>query len=460
MRVICSQERLGPTLQAISRVTKKSVFPLYQSVLFTATRPAYPTEQGTLTMLGAGRYGEVGLMAQIPATVEEEGQVLVPIEPLTEYVTTLHPGLLTLSQKYRKMEKGGEQAQPSWRTAERDAPTMTLPLHIESTTKSAAGAISRHHARLATWQEENHDLFLPFQLLLTASTPMATIRTTSFKEALTCCTPFAHTESKETGAAPEMNGVLFRGDAQTLELIATTGTRLVAYQVPLTQAEGRSFAGLFNGTALSWIKDTLPDGLMTLSLVWDEHTHQPVLFLSAEQMIWFCRSLNAPFPRSWTTILHCAHEAELRIRRQELARALTCFAGSAARYYQALALQVEGTTLWMCPFGVQGTLFQEQREIQLVSASGDLRILINPRQFKRLLHYARGEILSIQIGHFERKTGQACKDIGFLRIPTERTTVMMSLNHTEPVLTSSPSSKAMPVSDDAEHALASINVVD
>ncbi len=127
MQVICSQAELATALRALSRMTKKELFPLYHSVLLTATYPATDSAQGVLTLLGISMYGMVGMVMHLPATVDQEGQVLVSIEPLTEYVAGLRPGNLTLG--YERAEPSAEEEQAlSPLSQVLHAPTTLFPL--------------------------------------------------------------------------------------------------------------------------------------------------------------------------------------------------------------------------------------------------------------------------------------------------------------------------------------------
>ncbi len=187
------------------------------------------------------------------------------------------------------------------------------------------------------------------------------------------------------------------------------------------------------------LKEALCESEITLALAWEEPTHQPVLLASTTHMTCFCRSMDAPVPRTWTSVLHSAHEAELWIRREELLRPLKFLAGSVAENACALSLLTEGSTLWMCPFALKDASVQEQRAVPLVRSSSDLSLLVDPKAFKRLVRSVKDEVLHLQIGHFERQEDQACKRIGFVRIASEPTTVMMGLSRSEPGVLSSSS---------------------
>ncbi len=268
---------------------------------------------------------------------------------------------------------------------------------------------------------------------------MAVLEAASLKEAIAHCAPLANKGRRWKGEATEMDGILLRLNADSIEFFAATGTMLISHRLPLHHSASFSFTGLFPGKALSWMKESLSDGEVTLALARDEHTHKDVLLFSTAQMTWFSRSMDAPLPSTWTNILHMPHEAEVLIWRRELMNPLKFFAGSVSTLSQALSLETEGTLLRMSIVASDNAV-REQRMISLLHSSRELNILVDPKQFKELVYYAGGDQLRLQVGHFERQRGQRRKRIGFLRITSKQTTVMMSLSRRElmPSLPTSP----------------------
>src|SRR6266496_2162884 len=207
MRVRCTRDLLAPALCSISRIAKKEIFPLYHAVLFTAI-PGHMPEQGKLTLVGMGMLGTVGLFTQLPAIVEEEGQVLVPIEPLASYIETLHSGSLTLSQAREEIPLVEEQVQDQMALS-LIAPERVAPLQIESASTSASGKCSINHARLHAWSSRHYPLPL-VQDWGTNPAVTCTLQASLFKKALAACAPFAREGTGHKGSADEMYGVLVR----------------------------------------------------------------------------------------------------------------------------------------------------------------------------------------------------------------------------------------------------------
>ena len=133
-------------------------------------------------------------------------------------------------------------------------------------------------------------------------------------------------------------------------------------------------------------------------------------------------------PGAWTRMLSIPHEVEWLVERQKLTAPLKFFAGPVATTYQALSLAMEGQTLTLSMFGCDDTTIQEAREIYVLHASAALSILVNPKQFKALVHAASGDLLHLQIGHFHRQEGEKSTRVDFLRIVSEQAIGIMSLS--------------------------------
>lgn len=438
MRVICSQRDLTPSLKAMSTIAKKEIVPLFTAVLFSArTQPA--SEQGLLTLTGTGMYGAVGVFIQLPTVVAEAGQALVPIEPLAEYISTLHGDIiLHQEQEAPEIPLSEEEASVS---SPLGVPKTVLPFQIENRSLSNAGTESRHRAELKAWAHDHYPA-PPVEDWLAPGGVVATLSITAFKKAIAACAPVAK-EGRRKGDAFQMSGILVRIDADSVDLSSTTGTALISCHLPLNAPTSLSFTGLFAGEAFSWMLKALPKhGEVILSLAWDEHVQKPVLLICAPPMTWFCRTMDAPLPR-WESVLHFPSDAEWQIRRGELSRALKFFGGSAAEEYEALSLSSERTTLWMRPFALGDTTLQGHQMLQLVSSSSDLSILVDPRQFTRLVRLlVKEDMLRLQIGFFERQEGQEWKVIRFVRLSSVQTTAMMSLSSVKEVRAQPPRAPA------------------
>lgn len=420
MRIICSQARLAPALSNISRIAKPEPLPWYQSVLVTATSGHAP-EQGTLTLVGMGIRGTVGVITQIPATIEQDGLSLAPIEPLTEYVETLPSGAdLTLSQQKDENPSTATQHEKNPFLAARKA---SFPLHIES---AAMGLAT--HAQLTSWHAGSYPL-PPVQEWLASGVAIATMPALVFKEAVADCTPYANAETWSKDNAAEMDGIFMRVEGDSMDLFAATGTMLVRHRIPLESPAPLSFTDLFAGKALAWIEQALTEesGEITFLLAQDPQTQQRVLLLSLPQVTWFCRSMDAPSPTSWDRTFHVPHEMEFLIRRFDLRLPLTFYA-NAEEASEGLVLRIEGIMLSISAIASSDEPVQREQSLPLVASSADLMLLVNPQQFQRLMCQVSGELLRLEVGHFERQEQQATRQIGFVRASSGHLSVMMSLS--------------------------------
>ena len=216
----------------------------------------------------------------------------------------------------------------------------------------------------------------------------------------------------------------------------------VSSSLPLDHPVPSSCAGLFYGKAFSGIKEALSQETIRLTLARDEATHTMILLFSTESLTWFCRSMDVTPPGVWTRMLSIPHEVEWLVERQKLTAPLKFFAGPVATTYQALSLMMEGQTLTLSMFGGNKTMIQEAREIYALHASAALSILVNPKQFKALVHAASGDLLHLQIGYFHRQEGEKSTRVDFLRIISEQTIGIMSLSQNV-----SPSPASVPASE-------------
>jgi hypothetical protein len=430
MRVICDRDLLAPAFCYISRITKNEIYPLYSAILLTASAGQKP-EQGTLTLVGLGMAGTVGLFTQLPATVQEEGTALVPIERLAEYIETLRSRALTLSQAQPTTSLTVEPIQ------DQIALSFAMPeraelLQVESEYTSDAGTTSKYKARFKAWVPTQYPL-PPVQDWIKNPLFTCSLQASLFKNALTSCASFARSDAWRKGNANEMYGVLLQLHPNSVTLSATTGTMLISYCLPFEEPTSLSLAGLFEGKALFWMKmkDALPKkGMITLALTRDVQTRKLVLLLSTANATWFCRSMDVICPTHWQEILQQPHSAELLIRRGELKEPLEFFA-KAAEVSEGVALATEGTDLRILLDANSDDMVHADRTLPLISSSTDVTVLVNPKQLKRLARLVSGMVLRLEIGRFVRQERQEEKVVGFLRASSERMQVMMSLSRKE-----------------------------
>jgi hypothetical protein len=371
-----------------------------------------------------GMRGSVGVITQIPATVEQAGQALVPVEPLTEYVETLSPGAnVTLSQQKDASLPTARQNEGTPLLAAKKA---SCPLDMES---AAMGVTS--HAQLTCWTDDHYPM-PPVQEWLASGVAIATIPASMFKKAVTDCAPCANMDIWSKDDTAEMYGILMQVQEGFIELSATTGTMLVCHRIPLENPTPRSFTGLFLGKSLSWIRDALAhdNGNITVILTQDAQTAQSVLLLSMREETWFCRSMDLPSPTSWARTLGLPHETEFLISRGDL-RAPLAFYAETEEASKGLVLRIEGTTLTLSAIASSDELVQREQQLPLVASSADLTLLVNPKQFQRLARQVSGELLQLEVGHFERQEQHETRQIGFLRASSEHVRVMMSLSRTQ-----------------------------
>jgi hypothetical protein len=428
MRVICSRTMLVPALRTIWKVAKNETQSVYRNVLFSATSGEAP-RQGMLRIVSMGMGGKVGLFVYVPATVEQEGQSLVPIEPLNEYVETLRAENLTLYQEADLSTAAREQqGTPSPSHEVREA---TSPFHIESSFVSEAGTLSMHHAQLKSWACEHYPA-APVHRWLATGALVSILPASFFREAVSDCGLFANEETHRKDEGAEMYGILVRIEEDAIELSATTGTMLISERLSRQNPGSLSFTGLFEGKALAWIRDALAENgsEITLILARDEQSQKPVLLFSMEHTICFCRSLDISSPMSWSRTLQLPHEMEFQVRRHDLMGPLAFYA-KVAKASGGISLGVEGTTLSISLFESSDEAVQSYQTLPLVTSSQDLHLLVNPKQFKRLAQIVSEDILRLQVGHFERRNGEEKQRIGFLRASSEQVCVMMSLSRME-----------------------------
>jgi hypothetical protein len=437
MRVTCSQEQLAPVLHILSTMTRNETLPLYHSALFSALRLAEDTELGVLHVMGMGLFGMVGGSVQLPAKVEQPGYTLVPLEPLAEYVGVQRPDFLFLSHTDEQEAEAEALVEPG-EHVKLDPPTRRMPLYVKSSAMSARGKTSIYHAQFATFEEWRQYPVPPLQEWLATGKRIAVLQATALKAALSRCIPVAREEAPVKEQAAEMYGVLIRCEADTITLCTTQGTMLLAHRITLAHPVPAVWTGLFSGEALAWIGEALSECEGEVSIIGAEvaQTHQPILLISTAQMTWFCRSMQVPFPRSWTSTLHLPHTEELEVRRTDLIRPLAFFTNA---NIQTCELETKGTALWIRPCADKADAMQGGAwEIPGVRASSDLHLLVHTKRFKQCLLAVHGDVLRLQVGQLERQEGPVRKRIGFVRSTSEQTTVMMSLSRREVVPLSPP----------------------
>jgi hypothetical protein len=380
-----------------------------------------------LTLLARGMNDSVGMIIRIPATIAQEGQVLASIEPFTEYVGGLRPGNLTLQYAYTETEAPQEPARVPIPQALTKATTL-FPLQITSSYRSAGGTVSTYQARVATWTQQDLYPHVEINTWLATAISIPIRHPSALKKALARCLPFVNKGGQEKGKAQELEGILVHLDTDSIAFSAATRTMLICSSLPLDHPISSSCTGLFYGKAFSGIKEALSQETIRLTLAHDEATHTMILLFSTESLTWFCRSMDMPPPGAWTRTLSIPHEAEWLIERQKLIAPLKFFAGPVATTYQALSLVMEEQTLTLSMLGCDDTTIQETRTIHVLHASAARSILVNPKQFKALVHAASGDLLHLQIGHFHRQEGEKSTRVDFLRVVSEQTIGIMSLS--------------------------------
>ena len=417
MRIICSQELLSPVLKTMSRLLKQEVFPLFHNVLLST----HHVGQESLTLLGSEMDGRVGMLCSLPATIEEEGQVLVPIEPFAEYCATLRSGALKLSQE-RTASLPPIQPHDIAHKPQK-APSLTIESHFIS----QAGTISTNTARLKSWVTGAYPI-PPIERWLAEGVPIATLSASALRTALARCIPIAGRQRRQKQGAPEMKGIFLQVHGQAARLTATTGTLLISHHIALNSSSPLSFSFLFETTALTWMRNALPeDGEITLSLTQDGQ--QNVLLLARNDMVVFCRSMQSP-PPTWEHILLLPHEREFVVSRREFSRAIAPFAAQPFKEHQALALSIEGAVLSMRIVPETDIIIHQSSTLQLVGAPAPEKVTIfaHPKQLKQIVTATNTATFSLQIGWFERWEQHEYKRIGFLRIRAELCLLMMSLS--------------------------------
>lgn len=82
MKIICTQENLKKALFSVERITgKKSILPILENILFVS--------QGNVLFLSATNL-ELGITVQLPAKIEGEGKIAVPVKILSSFVSNLN----------------------------------------------------------------------------------------------------------------------------------------------------------------------------------------------------------------------------------------------------------------------------------------------------------------------------------------------------------------------------------
>jgi hypothetical protein len=456
MHIICSQEQLAPALRTLRNIVKYEVFRLYQSVLFTTVRlpNAAQPNQGILTLTSVSMHGAVGVIKHIPAEVEQEGHILVPIEILTEYISALRPGRLTLRLDEFDQQEVADQAlssqdhcvscfsaslseaEPSCTRATSSdteqpcspssSPSMNWSLHrphvngtlqIDSTFTSRHGTQSRNQARFPTWSDAHYSTPSISEWMAMSATKA---QASQLRQALALCSPFA-----TTSRVLEMAGILLRIEPEGLILISTDGMIVVSHRLSLQSTASQADANLFDAKALSWIRGALPsEGKVTLTLIRNELS---TLLISTPELTAFCRAMpNLALP-PWGRVLSYPYEEELLLRRNELLRALKCFT-SAKIPLSDIRLSIAGKRLLMdlVPSTDGRDTIQSQFFLSLIQPAGGFHVELNPVHLKRLVSKTTGPLLRLQIGTFLFNKEGGHTMMGFLRIPSAQTILMMT----------------------------------
>ena len=223
-----------------------------------------------------------------------------------------------------------------------------------------------------------------------------------------------------------MKGILLQVNGQAARLTATTGTLLISHHIALNSPSPLSFSFLFDTTALTWMRNVLPeDGKMTLSLVQDGQ--QNVLLLARNDMVVFCRSMESP-PLTWEHLLLFPHERAFVVSRREFSRAIAPFAALPLKEHQSLALSIEGAVLSMRIVPETDITMHQSSPLHHVGAPEKVTIFADPKQLKQIVTATNTATFHLQIGWFERWEQHEYKRIGFLRIRADQVLLMMSLS--------------------------------
>ncbi len=271
MQIIVTQEDLSKALSnAVRFVTIKSQLPILSNILVEADK-----DQVTITASDL----DISLKQVISASVEVPGKITVPAKELTEYISYLEPGKVTLSLSETKL------------------------LTVTSQKSSASFAT------------QESDEFPPFPTLSASSSVI--LETSGLEELIASVAPASAAEDTR----PVLTAILTKLEPGKLTLTATDGFRLSHNYKPLDASSSTSpdlSVLIPQKTFLEAIK--LSKGTQKINLQFDTTSNQVIFSFENNQML-ASRLIQGEFP-PYERIIPKATTTTILISKEEFVQAV------------------------------------------------------------------------------------------------------------------------------------------
>ena len=462
MKVSCSQEALKRTLTACAILGRAYPVSTQVSLSAHASEAMHPAFLEVCTWIS---YRTIGLVARLPAQVEQAGRASVPAQVLADGLASTPPGQLTLSLV--------EIADPP-RTPTRLQPLKAGPaLQMESVWRSARGTTSTRRIRLCLAaatapQGELQDVqevqalpdppdFPDLACWRTTGFRLAEVAAGRLRAALAPCLALAHQRDEPSEAAPDMNHalVLARFDPTGIQWTATTRKEVGSCHLSLHSPTHRGLDVpfshvLFDEYDLAWMMSALrgvtsPLTPVTLTLV-PYAAHQVALLLESSGFSFFCLGVTEPIPFAWEHRVQLEAPTAGVVSRTPFLQALSFFWGTREGENPYLYVHVSRDLLCLQGNTVGSAAIAIEHQIPLVKPAEEvpvLPILVNLKQLRQAVRLLKGKSIRLAVGTFRLK-GSPEATISFLRLavaddPT--TQFMMTITcHASPASPASPAS--------------------
>ncbi len=268
MKIKVTQQELLPVLQSVARACGiRSTLPVLANVLLSAAKD-------TLTLSATNL--EIGVIKQLPATVEEAGSVTVPARTLVDIISSLATGPIELQ-------------------ATQDQLKITNPQF-----SATLNGISAHE----------------FPLIPLSSEKSITIESQALSESLPEISFAAATDD----GRPILTGILTQIKKDTLELVATDGFRL-AHKTTKVKEEGENFKSLIPKRTLEEVVRLISEekSVKGVKISTSENQNQVIFKIGSTQLS--SRLIEGQYP-SWEKIIPSTFENTCTADRSELLKAV------------------------------------------------------------------------------------------------------------------------------------------
>lgn len=399
MNIECSTAALQHAVKACADLQRTS--PEAWRVSLTAI-PASPEHPARLDICAGSAQATNGVIASLPASVEEAGQVCLQASTFAETLATLRGEWLHLSQV------AISSSPPSDKEVFRPFLKGGPALQLEGSAISRRGTVSTQRIRLRLSSPEVTPLALPDLAAWRASgQQLGEVTPAAFRAALAPCLSLARQRQAPTETALWMNHalVLLRCDTPLQWTATTRGT--VASTRMFTSACDRALLthALFDERELHWVHRALAQihQPVRLTLIPQEEGRAVVLLVESEEVTLFCLGTTEAIPLVWEKRSQQKATVAVTVERVALQRAVDFFsATSTGRPAPHVQVSVHDSMLSVQgPLNLAGDAAEQQ--IPVLDGTSDIPpMMLHLRQMRRLLRLLAGPTICLEMGTLPR----------------------------------------------------------